>query len=336
MIRISRSLQKPTTSFKAAFTMSTTSTAPLAESSRTVVKSVYAQEVAEGVGATVRRSLGSGQLRNLSPFLMLDQFKASRGSGFPDHPHRGQSTITYVLQGYIQHEDFVGNTGFLGPGDVQWMTAGRGIMHSEMPYWDPDPEKAVDPEGLQLWVDLPADKKFIEPSYQEKKAKDITTIDPKPGVQITIISGESHGATGFVRPVGGCWYFDFRLSEPGAEVFQPIPEGWTSFVYLIDGPLQLESSDKVYTKHHTLVLSSSPSQTGVLLRRPASAGPDEPTTRFILVAGQPLDQEVRQMGPFVLNTERQVREAIMDFRMGRNGFERAPGWKSEIGKAMLE
>ncbi|WVR03465.1 hypothetical protein IAU60_000456 [Kwoniella sp. DSM 27419] len=299
--------------------------------SRQVVKSVYANEVSEGAGARVRRSIGSPELRNLSPFLMLDHFRVKKGAGFPDHPHRGQTTVTYMIEGMFQHEDFMGNQGLLGPGDVQWMTAGKGVMHSEMPYFDPDPSKAVDATGMQLWVDLPKEQKFIEPSYQEKKASDITTINPQDGVEITVVSGESHGVTGFVRPVGGCWYFNFKLQKPGATVYQPIPEGWTAFLYIISGKVEVGDGSKTYDQFNTLVLSSEAGQGGVQLRRPESAEDEE--TRFVLVAGQPLDQPVVQYGPFVLNTQRQAMEAVTDFRMGRNGFEKAVGWESEIGKA---
>lgn len=309
--------------------MTNTPVSPLAKSSRSVVKSVYAAETPEGVGATVRRSIGSSALRNLSPFLMLDHARLQPGAGFPDHPHRGQTTVSYVLCGMTQHEDFLGNAGTLEKGDVQWMTAGRGIMHSEMPLFDP--AKAEDVEALQLWVDLPAEQKMIEPSYQEKKAADITTVRPSEGVGIVLISGESHGAKGFVRPVGGCWLMDFKLQRPGASVFQPIPAGWTAFVYLISGNLQVGDKEVSHDKYYTLVLSSTPGEEGVRLTRPSAAAAEE--TRFVLIAGEPLDQPVVQYGPFVLNSEKQVREAIMDYRGGKNGFERAPGWTSEIGKA---
>ena len=172
----------------------------------------------------------------------------------------------------------------------------------------------------------------------------IDTVKPSDGVSITVISGESHGVTGFVRPVGGCWFMDFKLSRPGAEVFQPLPEGWTAFAYIIKGSLSVgdagvSGSDKVHAKHHTLVLSTQPGQNGVLLRRPASANGDgggelEEDTHFVLVAGEPLNQRVVQYGPFVVNTAEQARQAVMDYQLGQNGFEGAPGWKSEIGKAM--
>ncbi|WOO84656.1 Pirin [Vanrija pseudolonga] len=308
-----------------------TTTMTTSNVTRSPAKIVYARDTPEGVGATVRRSIGTPALRNLSPFLMLDHATIHPGSGFPDHPHRGQSTVSYVLGGMWQHEDFTGNAGKLEKGDVQWMVAGRGIVHSEMPLFHDDPAKAEPTEALQLWVDLPADKKFIEPSYQEKKAADIDTVTPSDGVSVTVISGESHGVTGFVRPVGGCWFFDYKLSKPGASAFQQIPKGWTAFVYVITGKLQLGEDATPVDKHHTVVLSAEDDEDGVLLTRPEGTT-DE--TRFVLIAGEPLDQPVVQYGPFVVNTQKQVMEALSDYGKGQNGFERAPGWKSKIGSKL--
>ncbi|CAD6565991.1 MAG: hypothetical protein TREMPRED_002014 [Tremellales sp. Tagirdzhanova-0007] len=274
------------------------------ESSRSVVRSVYAVETKEGVGATVRRSIGSPALKNLTPFLMY-------ASNF---------TLTLSLL-----------TEALERGDVQWMTAGRGIMHSEVPLFDPDPAKVEDSEGLQLWVDLPMAQKFIEPSYQERKAVDIATVKPSEGVEISVISGESHGVSGFVRPVGGCWYLDFKLRHAGASVFQSLPAGWTAFVYIISGHLEIGDVEVTHNRYHTLVLSCLPGELGVRLTRPRNSEGED--TRFVLIAGEPLDQPVVQYGPFVVTSEEQVREAIMDYRGGKNGFEKAKGWRSEIGKA---
>ncbi|EIW67982.1 hypothetical protein M231_05558 [Tremella mesenterica] len=307
-------------------------TSQVTQLSRSVAKAVHAAETPEGVGATVRRSIGSQALRNLSPFLMLDHAAISPGSGFPDHPHRGQTTVTYVLEGKMQHEDFLGNSGILEKSDVQWMTAGRGIVHSEMPLFEPDAGEEDVVEGLQLWVDLPKDKKYIEPSYQEKKAEDITTVHPKDGVEITIISGESHGATGFVRPVGGCWYIDIKLQKPGISVFQLIPEGWTAFVYIITGTLQIDNNPTFYAKHHTLVFTSEKGQNGILLSRPDNVEGEQ--TRVVLIAGEPLDQPVIQYGPFVVTSQEEAMKAVYDYRKGVNGFEKANVWKSKIGSAM--
>lgn len=295
---------------------------------RTPTKVVYAYETPEGMGATVRRSIGTQALRNLSPFLMLDHatINVEDGAGFPDHPHRGQTTVSYVLSGALHHEDFLGNTGTLAAGDLQWMTAGRGIMHSEMPlFGGPNPVPA---EALQLWIDLPADQKMIEPSYQEKKAAEIDTVNPQPGVQVTVISGEAFGVKGFVRPVGGCWFLDFKLTDAGASVFQPLPEGWTGFAYVITGALQVGEEATPVDKFNSVVLSAEEGQNGVLLTRPEGTTED---TRFVLIAGEPLDQPVVQAGPFVLTSRQKAMEAYMDFQLGKNGFEGAPGWESKIG-----
>lgn len=261
---------------------------------------------------------------------MLDQAAVERGAGFPDHPHRGQSTVTYVLGGAMQHEDFLGNAGRLETGDVQWMTAGRGIVHSEMPLYDETSSDTA--EALQLWIDLPAARKMGAPSYQERKAAEIATARPADGVAITVVSGESHGVAGFVRPESPCWFLDVRLA-PGRTVWQPVPAGWTAFAYVLAGHLQVGAGAEAAPvgRHHTVTLSSEPAQNGVQLSAPDGADGE---TRFVLVAGEPLDQPVVQYGPFVVNTQRQAMEAVADYQMGRNGFERAPEWKSKIGSAM--
>lgn len=264
-------------------------------------------------------------LRNLTPFLMLDHFNVGPGAGFPDHPHRGQTTVTYMLEGKFEHEDFVGHRGIIGPGDLQWMTAGRGIMHAEMPIHEPG---KPNPQGLQLWLDLPAKMKGVEPSYQEKKASEITTVHPSEDTEIVVISGESHGEKGPVRPLGGCWYFDFKLKKKGAKVWQPLPQGWTSFVYLLTGSL-IVSDGPPQKPYNTLVLSAEPSEDGVWL----TSDSDE-ETRGVLIAGEPLDQPVVQYGPFVVTSQQEARQAILDFQGAKNGFEKAKTWKSVIGEPM--
>ncbi|KAL7416744.1 RmlC-like cupin domain-containing protein [Mrakia frigida] len=295
-------------------------------SSRTVVKSVLAIAQSEGVGAIVKRSIGTQQLRNLSPFLMLDEFNVAPGAGFPDHPHRGQSTVTYMLDGQFQHEDFAGHRGLIGPGDVQWMIAGKGIMHAEMPVHTPG---GPNPTGLQLWIDLPKAEKMSEPLYQELKSTEISTAYPSEDIEIRVISGESHGVTGKVRSRGGAYYYDFKLKKNGATAFQPLPKGWTAFVYTLTGSLLVGDSKQAYPPSTTVVLSSKSSEEGVQL---TSASDGE--TRFVLIAGEPLSQAVVQHGPFVLTSREDVIQAFSDYQNSENGFERAKGWESEIGKAM--
>ncbi len=193
---------------------------------RAVRKAFLAIEQAEGAGARVRRSIGTPQLRNFSPFLMLDHFNTKPGAGFPDHPHRGQETITYLLQGAIDHEDFAGNKGTIEAGDLQFMTAGRGIMHAEMPRQNADGSANI---GVQLWVDLPEKLKKVEPRYRDLKASEIPSIDIDDNkVHVKIISGKSHGVDSVKElaytPV---WIFDVEI-KPGGKITQDLPAGWNS------------------------------------------------------------------------------------------------------------
>jgi len=200
---------------------------------RAIRQAFLAVEQAEGAGARVRRSIGTAKLRNFSPFLMLDHFNISPGAGFPDHPHRGQETITYLLTGAVDHEDFAGNAGTIEAGDLQFMTAGRGIMHAEMPRQNKDGSANV---GMQLWVDLPEKLKSCEPRYRDLRAKEIPTINVDDGkVTIKIISGQSHG-TDSVQELAytPVWIFDMIL-KPGGKVTQPLPTGWNAFAYTLSG-----------------------------------------------------------------------------------------------------
>ncbi|OAX44600.1 hypothetical protein K503DRAFT_678410 [Rhizopogon vinicolor AM-OR11-026] len=293
--------------------------------SRNVVKKVLAVETAEGAGARVRRSIGSMNLRNLTPFLMLDHFHVSEGAGFPDHPHRGQATVTYMLEGSSRHEDSAGHAGTIETGGVQWMCAGKGIIHAEMPVHG---QGVPEPRGLQLWVDLPKEFKMVEPSYQELSPEAIPTAYPEGkdgGIDIKVISGKSHGVESPVRPLGGCWFFHVTMKNAGATMFQDIPAGWTAFVYIWKGAVSIDENSPVQESFHTLVLSNEDGETGVQL----TAGEDD--TQFVLIAGEPLDQTVFQYGPFVMTNQEEIQSTLMDYRTGRNGFEKAHTWKSKIG-----
>ncbi|KAF9005605.1 RmlC-like cupin domain-containing protein [Cyathus striatus] len=290
--------------------------------SRVVLKKVLAVETPEGAGALVRRSIGSMNLRNLTPFLMLDHFHVSEGAGFPDHPHRGQATVTYMLEGSSRHEDSAGHKGTILTGGVQWMCAGKGIIHAEMPVHD----GAADPRGLQLWVDLPKQFKMVDPSYQELGPEEIPTAYPKGQhgpVKVKVISGKSHDVESPVRPLGGCWFFHY-IFKSQADVFQDIPSGWTTFIYILKGSLSISSDNTAYGAFHTLVLSSDDSQTGVAVTAL------EDSTEFVLIAGEPLDQTVVQYGPFVMTSRAEIQQTVLDYQSGKNGFEKAHTWKSEI------
>lgn len=297
---------------------------------RAIRKAFLAVEQSEGAGARVRRSIGTPQLRNFSPFLMLDHFTIKPGAGFPDHPHRGQETITYLLEGAVDHEDFAGNAGTIEAGDLQFMTAGKGIMHAEMPRQNPDGSANI---GMQLWVDLPEKLKKCEPRYRDLRAKEIPKVDVDEGkVHIKVISGQSHGVDSVKElaytPV---WILDIDI-KPGGKVVQNLPEGWNAFAYTLSGSTAFGVGKDQTTvgQYHNVVFE----QKGDEVAAEVDEGAKE-NGHFILVAGLPLDQKVVQYGPFVLNTQEEVYQALMDYQTHSNGFERAKGWQSEIGKSMV-
>lgn len=294
-----------------------------------------ALEQSEGVGARVRRSVGTAKLRNFSPFLMLDHFTIYPGAGFPDHPHRGQETITYLMSGAVDHEDFAGNKGTIWAGDLQFMTAGRGIMHAEMPRDMGDGSPDV---GMQLWVDLPENLKTVEPRYRDLRAKEIPELETDNGkVHVKVISGKSHGIDS-VRDLAytPVWILDVTV-RPGGRIVQELPKDWNAFAYTLNGAVSFGNGAKLenmktVTPYHNVVFENNGTADVVTAEVEEGAGED---ARFILFAGQPLDQQVVQYGPFVLNTQEGVMEAMRDFQSHSNGFERAKGWRSEIGKSMV-
>ncbi|XP_064878757.1 pirin isoform X2 [Oncorhynchus nerka] len=268
---------------------------------RRVVKTVLSVEQVEGVGAHVRRSIGRKELINLDPFLMLDEFKVKKPSGFPDHPHRGFETVTYVLKGVSAHEDFCGHSGLLKPGDLQWMTAGRGVVHAEMPV----SEEPV--QGLQLWVNLRREDKMVEPQYQELKDSQV----PKPsreGVTVAVISGQALGVQSKIFTRTPTLYLDFKL-DVGAKHVQPVPSG-------------PDAEQRKVEPHHTIVFHDGDC---IAVENKTSE-----VCHFVLIAGQPINEPVVQHGPFVMNTEEEINQAVRDYRTGTNGFERATAWRSKI------
>ncbi|KAG8703038.1 hypothetical protein FRC08_003100 [Ceratobasidium sp. 394] len=297
----------------------------LAGASRRVVRFIQAAETPEGSGATVLRTIGGSELETLDPFLMLDHFVADHeGAAFPDHPHRGQATVTYMLQGSSQHEDSTGNLGTLKAGDVQWMVAGRGVKHAEMPVY----QEGLDiPIGLQLWIDLPSEHKMMAPTYKDMRAESIPLVSPKhdSSIKIRVISGTSCGTHAPVPAIGGCWYLYMQFCERQSGFDQELPPKMTAFVYIIKGSLRIAQSE-TFTQHTALILSSNPGEEYVNLYSES----DE--TEIILVAAEPLNQPVARFGPFVMNTKDELKKALLDYRMGINGFENARRWKSSIGR----
>ncbi|KAI5789102.1 RmlC-like cupin domain-containing protein [Geopyxis carbonaria] len=294
---------------------------------RNIKKAFMAVEKSEGAGAKVRRSIGTQQLKSLSPFLMLDHFSVGIGAGFPDHPHRGQETITYLLHGSVQHEDFAGNKGTIYAGDLQFMTAGRGIVHAEMPGKNEDGSPNI---GLQLWVDLPKELKYCEPRYRDLRGEEIPTIrTDEDRVEIKIISGNSHGIDSLkdlaYTPV---WILDVTV-KPGGTLKQPLPVGWNAFAYTLEGEIIFGESTNVGAFYNVVF-----EQNGDFIEAIVPHNVEK-NARFVIIAGQPHDQPIIQYGPFVCSSSEEVYQAMLDYQSHSNGFERAKNWQSEIGKTIL-
>jgi len=284
---------------------------------KTIEKVIESKWQSEGRGSKVRRSIGRSELRNLDPFLLLDEFSGNGkdGAGFPDHPHRGFETVSYLLEGKFTHEDFAGNKGTLGPGDLQWMTAGRGIVHSEMPGWE-------DTRGLQLWVNLAREFKMVEPSYQELTASQIPEVSNEYGVSVKVIAGSSLGVTSAVRTRTPTYYLDIKFPTKSSKIVQEIPEGWTTFTYTLKGCFSFGNTKSV-DAHHTVVFGRK----GNLVE--ISAQDDD--CHLVLIAGKPIGEPVAQQGPFVMNTQQELQQAFKDYWEGTNGFENVKTWKSIEG-----
>ncbi|GLU23864.1 hypothetical protein SLE2022_398400 [Rubroshorea leprosula] len=283
------------------------------EEARVVVRKFLARPQHEGAGAVVRRSIGRFELRYFDPFLVLDEFSLTAPAGFPDHPHRGFETVTYMLQGAVTHEDFEGHKGTIGPGDLQWMTAGRGIVHSEMP------AAQGTQKGLQLWINLSSKHKMIEPRYQEILSKNIAEAT-EGGIKVRVIAGEALGIKSPIYTRTPTMYLDFTLKS-GAHLQQPIPVSWNAFVYVLEGEGVFGSSkSQPVTAHHILLLGSG---NGLEAWNKSSK-----LLRFILVGGEPLGEPLVQFGPFVMNTQEEIDQTVDDFENFTNGFEKARHWRS--------
>ena len=289
------------------------SASPALARSRSVERIVRGQPTSDGDGVKLTRVLTQPLQRRLDPFLMLDAFGSDAASdyigGFPDHPHRGFETVTIMLAGRMRHRDSVGNVGLLEPGSVQWMTAGRGIIHSEMPEQD-----AGRMAGFQLWVNLAAKDKLCAPEYRDVPPAAVPVFTLANGVSVRVIAGASHGVTGAVtRPTTEPLVLDITL-QPGAAFEQPLPAGHNAFVYVFAGALDIGGADAARVADaHMAILAAGTDADGVRLAAPLDA--TQPV-RALLVAGRPLNEPIAQMGPFVMNTQAELREAVMDFQRG--------------------
>ncbi|MBS0579562.1 MAG: pirin family protein [Proteobacteria bacterium] len=275
--------------------------------SRAVRRVVQGMPTSDGAGVKLRRVIGQPQLPDLDPFLMLDEFGTDRAedyiAGFPDHPHRGFETVTYMLDGRMRHKDNHGNEGVLVPGSVQWMTAGRGLVHSEMPE-----QQEGRMRGFQLWLNLPARDKMTTPKYQEFGPERIPVATPAAGVTVKVIAGSTAGIVGpILQPATDPTYLDIALA-PGAQFTQELPPDYAAFLYVFEGEVSVGEETSPVRTHQLAVLSE-----GVQIRlRGASPAP----ARAILVAGRPLKEPVAKYGPFVMNTREELQQAFADFQNG--------------------
>jgi len=283
---------------------------------RTMIHVIESQPTSDGAGVKLRRSLGSQRGLHVDPFLMLDEFYSDDPNdyiaGFPAHPHRGFETVTYMLDGHMRHEDHLGNRGDLGPGGVQWMTAARGIIHSEMPQ-----QSAGRMRGFQLWINLPAREKMKPASYRDIPAAEIPLLDLPGGGQVKIIAGSvAVGGGAASGPVNGVsklstdpLYLDVIL--PAGTAFElPLTPGHNAFLYAYEGSAQIGPAQqaRALPQRAAGVLSDGDS-----VRVEAGAA----GVRFLLLAAKPLREPVVQYGPFVMNTREEIEQAVADYRDGK-------------------
>ena len=272
---------------------------------RTISHIIEPQLVMEGAGVLLRRSISPRPSNEQDPFLLFDHFAFNNPvegplRGFPMHPHRGIETVTYMLDGVTSHRDSLGNSGEIGPGDVQWMTSGRGILHEEMPRRS----ASGNIDGFQLWVNLPAAQKMSQPRYQEVSAATIPLVE-KDGASIRIVAGDVDGIHGPVTEIAASpLYMDVKLA-PGSTFTYPIPRGHTTLAYVFEGTG--EFSGEVVESVSMVVFNDDGDQ----LEIKSEAG-----VRFMLIAGAPFKEPVVPYGPFVMNTVEEIQEAITDLRNG--------------------
>lgn len=295
---------------------------------RTVERLVTGQATSDGAGVKLTRVLGNDLQHRLDPFLMLDNFASDNpddyGAGFPNHPHRGFETITYMIAGRMRHRDSRGNEGLLQNGGMQWMTAGHGLIHSEMP----EQEQGV-MEGFQLWLNLPSKDKLCAPWYQDFQTEDIPEFNTPPGeaddargsVKVRVIAGESHGVKGAMqRPVAAYptdpLYLDLHFPSTGASMQQPLPDHHNAFLFVYRGTVHVIDDAGAATpvsRNHMAILKNQ--GTAVMLQSEIGEEP----ARALLIAGKPLGEPIAQYGPFVMNTRDELMTAVYDFQNGKMG-----------------
>lgn len=275
--------------------------------SRTVERLVAGQATSDGAGVKLTRVLTQPLQQRLDPFLMLDAFGSDQPddyiAGFPDHPHRGFETITYMIAGRMRHRDSAGHEGLLENGGVQWMTAGRGVIHSEIP----QQQEGV-MEGFQLWLNLPGKDKMTAPWYRDFAAAELPRFATDAGVTVTVIAGASHGVAGAVtRDATAPLYLGLQLPA-NTRFTQSLPAAHNAFVYVYRGEVSIAGS--VVPAQRMAILANDAQADGVVIEASGDA-------KVLLIAGRPLGEPIAQYGPFVMNTEQEIYQALNDFRDGR-------------------
>ncbi|CAM3656636.1 pirin family protein [Polaromonas hydrogenivorans] len=289
--------------------MNATIANPTVKQSRTVERLVAGQATSDGAGVKLTRVLTQNLQHRLDPFLMLDAFGSDQPddyiAGFPDHPHRGFETVTYMIAGRMLHRDSAGHEGLLENGGVQWMTAGKGVIHSEIP----QQEEGV-MEGFQLWLNLHSSEKMNDPWYRDFQDAQLPKLVTPQGVAVTVIAGQSHGVKGAVsRDITQPLYLDLHLPA-GAQFEQAIPATHNAFIYVYRGEVTV--SGKAVPAQRMAILANETEADGVLIEAGADA-------RVLLISGQPLKEPIAQYGPFVMNSQQEIYQALSDFRDGRLG-----------------
>jgi redox-sensitive bicupin YhaK (pirin superfamily) len=290
--------------------MTTTLTTPRIETvtrPRSVERLIAGQPTSDGAGVALTRVLTQPLQRRLDPFLMLDAFGTDNPQdyigGFPDHPHRGFETVTYMIAGRMRHRDSAGHEGLLQNGGVQWMTAGRGVIHSELPE-----QEDGRMEGFQLWLNLAAKDKLRAPWYRDIQSADIPEFTTADGVKVRAIAGRSHGVEAAMqRDVTEPLYLDLELPA-GASFTQSLPSSHNAFAYVYRGGIGIGDVDVPLQR--MAILRNEPDSDGVVLRARAAS-------RVLLIAGKPLGEPIAQHGPFVMNTNEEIFQAVRDYQSGK-------------------
>jgi redox-sensitive bicupin YhaK (pirin superfamily) len=285
---------------------------------RTIAGIVNSIETLEGGGFLVRRPFPKASFSEFDPFLLLDEMGPMEvapgdAKGAPDHPHRGFETVTYLLSGEMEHKDSRGHTGRLRPGDVQWMTAGAGVVHAEMPSAEFQ-RKGGRMHGFQLWVNLPKSDKMMKPRYQEVPNAQIPKATSADGlVTVSVIAGEALDRKAVIETRTPIIYLHYRI-EAGGVVVQPVPSAYNAFAYIVEGE-GLFGAERERAVDGQMVLFARDGEE-VIIENPVDA---KTTLEVLLIAGAPLNEPVARYGPFVMNTEEEIRQAFEDYRLGRMG-----------------